>query len=307
VNPGADPDNPTVALITEAVRGEGAVLRTASGEALMAGRHPLADLAPRDIVAAAITEYLQASGEERVWLDARRIPDFKERFPTVYATCQQAGIDPVAELIPVVPAAHYQCGGILTDANGRTDVPGLYAIGEVARTGLHGANRLASNSLVEGLVLGERAAADLHEHLPVGVDPKVSPDGGAGLDAFAATTAPAATGWTRTLAPAPLRPEQLSRLRAELSAHLGMLRRGTDLLALTGWLGQEVAGTLPGLTALAIATAANERAESRGCHRRVDHPDTEPDLARSVSWRLADPKDPLSLRAEALPAPGPTH
>ncbi len=144
-------------LVTEAVRGEGAVLLDRAGRRFMAGVHPLADLAPRDVVAAAISRRLAETGAECVHLDAREIAGFPARFPTVYAACRAVGIDPTREPIPVTPAAHYACGGLVTDVDGRTGVPGLYAAGEVARTGLHGANRLASNSLLEGLVVGERA------------------------------------------------------------------------------------------------------------------------------------------------------
>jgi L-aspartate oxidase len=147
-------------LVTEAVRGEGAVLVDAAGRALMAGVHPLGDLAPRDVVAAAITRRMAAEGTDHVYLDATGLGAglFARRFPTVLAACAAAGIDPVREPIPVAPAAHYACGGVVTSVSGRTEVRGLYAAGEVARTGLHGANRLASNSLLEGLVLGARAA-----------------------------------------------------------------------------------------------------------------------------------------------------
>ena len=147
-------------LVTEAVRGEGAVLLDAAGHPLMAGVHPLGDLAPRDVVAAAITRRMAADGTDHVYLDATRLGAgmLARRFPTVLAACAAAGIDPAREPVPVAPAAHYACGGVVTSVAGRTEVRGLYAAGEVARTGLHGANRLASNSLLEGLVLGARAA-----------------------------------------------------------------------------------------------------------------------------------------------------
>ncbi|MBW0119393.1 L-aspartate oxidase, partial [Pseudonocardia abyssalis] len=128
-------------LVTEAVRGEGAVLLDRAGRRFMTGVHPLADLAPRDVVAAAITRRLAETGTACVYLDARALDGFAARFPTVYAACRAAGIDPVREPIPVTPAAHYSCGGVVTDMHARTGVPGLYAAGEVARTGLHGANR----------------------------------------------------------------------------------------------------------------------------------------------------------------------
>ncbi|RAU90444.1 L-aspartate oxidase, partial [Mycobacterium colombiense] len=151
-------------LITEAIRGEGARLIDSQGDSVTAGVHPMGDLAPRDVVAAAIDTRLKATGDACVFLDARHIGDFANRFPTVTAACLAAGIDPVRQPIPVVPGAHYSCGGIVTDVYGQTELPGLFAAGEVARTGLHGANRLASNSLLEGLVVGGRAGRAAAAH-----------------------------------------------------------------------------------------------------------------------------------------------
>ncbi|MFN8669823.1 MAG: L-aspartate oxidase [Gemmatimonadaceae bacterium] len=153
------PENP-LALISEAVRGEGATLLNADGARFMVGRHKLAELAPRDVVAREIFRERQRTGH--VSLDARKIgKDFAERFPGIFALCRHRGIDPRKELIPVTPAAHYMMGGIVTDLAGRSSLPHLYAAGEVACTGVHGANRLASNSLLEGLVFAERVARDM--------------------------------------------------------------------------------------------------------------------------------------------------
>jgi L-aspartate oxidase len=164
------PENP-LALISEAVRGEGAVLVNDAGTRFMVKIHRLAELAPRDVVARAIFREQKRS---RVYLDARKLGrGFAARFPGIFALCAARGIDPRRDLIPVTPAAHYMMGGVATDLNGRSSMRRLYAVGELARTGVHGANRLASNSLLEGLVFAERVARDLASVTPLRSMPPV--------------------------------------------------------------------------------------------------------------------------------------
>ncbi|SBS75944.1 L-aspartate oxidase [uncultured Mycobacterium sp.] len=254
-------------LITEALRGEGAVLRDARGEPVTAGVHPLGDLAPRDVVAAAIETRLRQSGDECVFLDARAIDRFAQRFPTVTAACRAAGIDPTREPIPVVPGAHYSCGGVTTDVSGRTELPGLFAAGEVARTGMHGANRLASNSLLEGLVVGARAGRAAVEH---------AGDGGTPI---AKIEVPQHAALERHV------------LQAAMTEYASVVRDAAGLQRLTDTLAaatprqmasraaaEDVALTV---TARAVAAAALARTESRGCHHRGDHPDADPAQAFS--------------------------
>ena len=159
-------------LISEAVRGEGAILRTTNGEELMKNIHPMKDLAPRDVVAHAVHEEIIKSGKPYVYLDGTKLGEniWLQRFPNILSSCRKIGIDPLTEMIPVVPAAHYASGGVISDMSGKTDLPGLFAIGECASTGVHGANRLASNSLLEGLVVAEK----LSKHLD-GLPPQSEP------------------------------------------------------------------------------------------------------------------------------------
>ncbi|MET8952900.1 L-aspartate oxidase [Streptomyces sp. NPDC004533] len=266
-------------LVSEAVRGEGAHLVDADGVRFMLGQHELAELAPRDIVAKGIMRRMQEQDAEHMFLDARHFGAemWEHRFPTILAACRAHGIDPVTEPIPVAPAAHYASGGVRTDSRGRTTVPGLYACGEVACTGVHGANRLASNSLLEGLVYAERIAADiargraedgLHARVPEPVSYPERP--------------------THPL----LAPEDRFTIQRVMTDGAGVLRSATslqkaadrlqrlhsdarDALAENGKTSEPGVDTWETTNLLCVArvlvAAAQLREETRGCHWRVDH------------------------------------
>ena len=259
-------------LITEALRGEGAVLRDARGDSVTAGVHPLGDLAPRDVVAAAIEARLRERGDECVFLDARPIDDFARRFPTVNAACRAAGIDPTRDLIPVVPGAHYSCGGVRTDVYGRTSLPGLLAAGEVARTGMHGANRLASNSLLEGLVVGARAGREAAGHARAAGAPMAELSGAQRVSLDRAELQTAMTRWASVVRDA----DGLTALQATLDrAIVGRMSSRADF--------EDAALTV---TAQAVTAAALARTETRGCHHRSDFPETDPAQAVPHSVRI---------------------
>ncbi len=275
-------------LVSEALRGEGAHLVDADGKRFMVGQHELAELAPRDVVAKGIHRQMLASGTDHVYLDARHVPDLAHRFPTITAYCLAAGVDPTVDLIPVAPAAHYASGGVRTDLDGRTSIPGLYACGEVACTGVHGANRLASNSLLEGLVFARRIAVDIARDLPPQGDPVLAdatvPHAGPGADGLA---------WTpEGVVSAAPDPDDLAARRRALQRAMtrgaGVLRSAETLAETAAVLREVGTPPLPGRTAgwefanlLTVASAlvasASLRVETRGCHWREDHPEAVPD------------------------------
>ncbi|MFH8808070.1 L-aspartate oxidase [Streptomyces hygroscopicus] len=308
-------------LVSEAVRGEGAHLVDADGVRFMRGRHELAELAPRDIVAKAIMRRMRERGAEHMYLDARHFgaPMWERRFPTILAACRAHGIDPVTEPIPVAPAAHYASGGVRTDLRGRTTVPGLYACGEVACTGVHGANRLASNSLLEGLVFAERIAEDI----TAGPRP-------AGAASPAAGPAPARVSGRPGAGPGgpPLLASEARYQIQHIMTHgAGVLRSAESLARAADRLDQvqdEAVAELrrdgktaePGvgtweatnlhLVARVLVAAALRREETRGCHWREDRPERDDAAWRRhllVTLRPDGALDVRSTDSEAFPPP----
>lgn len=289
IDAGIDP----APLATEALRGEGAILVNDLGERFMTKLDPDGELAARDVVARAVFAQIQAG--RRVFLDCREAigTRFKDSYPTVYAHCQRAGIDPVTDLIPVAPAEHYHMGGIATDTRGRTSISGLWAVGEVASTGLHGANRLASNSLLEAVVLGAHVAADIKSVLPANhVGHFVEPKRVSG---------------TRPADP-DLRAAAVARLRDIMTTHVGVVRSAKSLRAALRGLkalddtahGDTVLANMI-LTARLITAAALQRKESRGGHYRSDFPDADPALAERTFMTIADLIRIEAPRRSALP------
>ena len=295
-------------LISEAVRGEGAVLRNLAGEEFMRGHHPRGSLAPRDVVALEIDRETKRRGDKFVLLDTSVIGEdrFQERFPVITARLAEYGIVAGRDPIPVVPAAHYMCGGVAVDLDGHTEIDGLFAAGEVAFTGVHGANRLASNSLLEASVLAERAGAVAPQPaegpeppppLPPGTDPPL-PDQGVILD------------------------HEWDAVRSLMLNYMGLVRSSgrldravTRLAEMRAWSDDLYRTSKPSsdlaelrnisLAGLIMAMSARAREESRGLHTRVDFPETDP--VPNESWsRVGEGGVEVTLRPLGVSEPGPS-
>lgn len=263
-------------LISEALRGEGAVLRDASGDRFMPAVHPDAELAPRSVVARAITESMRTHKSDHVWLDISHLNAgyLRDRFPGVYRGALERGHDITAGPVPVAPAAHYHMGGVYTDIDGRTTVPGLYAAGECASTGAHGANRVASNSLLEAAVFSARAVNAIRDE----PGPASPPSGNVrSLRLHPQCSAPT-----------------FETLRATMNEYVGITRNADGLQAALSqfdeWSG--TGSTDPSLelatfSARLIAEAALQRTESRGAHIRLDYPQVDPAWQRNSLWQVA--------------------
>lgn len=290
-------------LISEAVRGEGAHLVDEAGTRFMQGEHELAELAPRDVVSRAIVSRIARTGSTKVYLDARHIDGFARRFPGITEELKRYGIDPQKELVPVHPAAHYTIGGVRTDAAGRTGIPGLYAVGEAACSGLHGANRLASNSLLEGLVIGKAAgklaghvAKELGLQAPISIVSDIRPSEHGVLDIE----------------------DVRSSLRSAMWRNVGIERTGPMLTDAADMLefwarytfdkifdepdGWEVQNMLT--VGHLVAKSALWRAESRGCHMRLDAPVPGDTFAVHDCWRRGEGEPVLEPVTEPDGVPG---
>lgn len=268
-------------LITEALRGAGGVIVDDEGRSVMRGEHPLADLAPRDVVAYSMVKSMNRSDVAHLWLDARDlgVSRLHAQFPTTVSICRALGIDPSTDLIPIAPGAHYACGGVRADLDGRTSIAGLFAVGEVAATGVHGANRLASNSLTEAIVSGRRVGALLSRGV---------------------TDQPSAGPVPRNPSGAGVRASSRASLATEMSRHASVVRDRGGLEHILSTLDSTASGDATSLdlasleatnlhtVSLLLAFAALQREESRGCHRRSDFAMPDPAFARPLVLHIAD-------------------
>jgi L-aspartate oxidase len=281
-------------LLSEALRGEGAILRDEHGAPFMRDEHPLADLAPRDVVAKAISRRLIQRDLDHLWLDATAIDEFPDRFPTIWEACRAVGLDPRRDWLPVAPAAHYLSGGVCTDLDGATTLPGLWACGEAACSGVHGANRLASNSLLEGLVFAARAVEAI-----VG-----------GRDRGRATGVlrhplpePLAVPGGITTTPGPAIRQELQRI---MTRDAGVLRSANSLERAADALGRLVPTDVESANLLAVSTvlvrAATARRESRGTHTRQDHPEPSAEFLGRLVFTGAPSPEFVPLATEHEPS-----
>jgi L-aspartate oxidase len=290
-------------LITEALRGEGAYLRDHQGQRFMLGAHPLAELAPRDAVVQQMVKVMKAGGEDHVFIDATHLAaeDLRKNFPTIFSKCLENGIDISKDWIPVAPAAHYMSGGVRTDLSGRTSLRGLYACGEVACTGIHGANRLASNSLLEGLVFSRRISRALPGDLEGLASSSSNP---LGFDQLQRKAELGVEARRKELQEVMTSCVGVARNELGLQAALDFLKEKEDILKYE--IGEPAGFELQNMIEVAsmVATSSLERRESRGVHFREDFPASSEGFRKHISLRKENAK--LSVHFQELRSP-PLH